>query len=296
MYDNPPPVGLDQFENGRPSTNKHHPHHGWDLIYYDTPCEIFLQDDLTYRDGKIVELEKYKKYYGDDIADVTFYVWHKTIGEIYPELNFVYYPLFHWKHIIDAEKNNIPEKFQFVNDKPIPFLSLNRNIRKHRDYIVPKLLNRGGIVSYKSKGIEINEIDDWSMEEYYSHRSDTIIVNTANLLHLKPVYEKCQFSVVTETRFSLPFDFITEKTTQCFLALHPALYVSNKHHVKMLRDMGFDVFDDIFNHSYDNIGDEYRIDCLLMTNKDVLNNGISNYNTLEERLVKNRNHYLRNFV
>jgi hypothetical protein len=90
----------------------------------------------------------------------------------------------------------------------------------------------------------------------------------------------------------LPFDFVTEKTTQCWLALHPALYVSNKGHVQQLRDWGFDVFDDVFDHSYDTVENDIRINTMIQTNKDVLTLGINNYKSLESRLLANRDRYL----
>jgi hypothetical protein len=106
------------------------------------------------------------------------------------------------------------------------------------------------------------------------------------------VYDRCEFSVVTETRYSLPYDFITEKTTQCFVALHPALYVSNRGHVQELRNFGFDVFDDVFDHSYDTLEDDKRIEHMVESNKSVLEKGIPNYGDLKDRLLENRRYYL----
>jgi len=86
----------------------------------------------------------------------------------------------------------------------------------------------------------------------------------------------------------LPYDFITEKTTQCFVALHPALYVSNRGHVQELRNCGFDVFD----HSYDTVEDDKRIEHMVESNRLVLEKGIPNYGDLKDRLLDNRRHYL----
>ena len=88
---------------------------------------------------------------------------------------------------------------------------------------------------------------------------------------------------------------MTEKTTQCFIALHPALYVSNRDHVQMLRDWGFDLFDDIFDHSYDKVAEEQeRIDMLLITNEEVLANGFHLNEDIKNRLIANREHYFNN--
>ena len=280
----------------------HNPQEGWQLNYPEVPANILLQDDLTYVNGKILEIENYKNYYKSDIQHVVFYVWHKNLHDIYPDLNLVYYPLFHYEHKQDAVKHNVAEKFNFTSDKEFVFLCLNMNRRKHRDQTV-KLLQPfpSRLISYKAINWDLhNYSDDWTLDYYQNinisvpHR--IILRNTANLLQLRNIYQKCQFSVVTETRYELPFDFVTEKTTQCWLALHPALYVSNQGHVKLLREWGFDVFDDIFDHSYDLLDNDKRISRLVDLNRNVLKHGITDYDSLKDRLLKNRNHYLNNFL
>jgi hypothetical protein len=110
-----------------------------------------------------------------------------------------------------------------------------------------------------------------------------------------PLYNQTSFSLVTETRATLPFDFFTEKTTQCFLALHPALFVSNQNHVKILREWGFDLFDDIFDHSYDLVDNDSRIDKLFKDNTDIINKGLVINHDIQTRLLKNRELYFTKF-
>ena len=165
---------------------------------------------------------------------------------------------------------------------------------RDRDITVQKLQNYPNrLISYKARNWHLPNFTDLSMSEYrdYELNNINILKNTANLLRLKPIFERCQFSVVTETRYDLPYTFITEKTTQCFVSLHPALYVSNKYHVASMRDYGFDMFDDIFDHSYDNLDNDIRLNSMIESNKNILTNGIKHYDQLENRLKANRNHY-----
>tara|TARA_R110000796_G_scaffold240867_1_gene362113 strand:+ start:3872 stop:4795 length:924 start_codon:yes stop_codon:yes gene_type:complete len=294
LEDIPPPQGLKQLRGKNETlTSLHNPNTGWPIRTYGLPAHIWLQDDLTFRDGKVLELEKYKEHYLEDIEQVIFYVWHKNISEIYPELNFVYYPRFHYEQRRGLYKeSDIPSKFTFNEDKDFIFLCLNMNRRLHRDKTV-KLLEHmpSRLISYKAFGWNIyDHPDDWTTQDY-NNRSGAW-GNAQNLLQLQPVYNRCEFSVVTETRYDLPYDFITEKTTQCFVSLHPALYVSNRGHVQEIRNMGFDVFDDVFDHSYDTVDDDNRIDYLVNTNRTVLEQGIPNYGDLKDRLLANRRHYL----
>ena len=68
-----------------------------------------------------------------------------------------------------------------------------------------------------------------------------------------------------------------------------------KHTIKQLRDWGFDVFDDIFNHAYDSVENDQRIEKLFNDNNDLLTNGLIINESIKSRLLKNRIHYLDNF-
>jgi hypothetical protein len=57
---------------------------------------------------------------------------------------------------------------------------------------------------------------------------------------------------ITETTASNSVVFISEKTFKAFRSGQFPLWLSGPHTVKYLRDLGFDVFDDIIDHSYDN--------------------------------------------
>lgn len=294
--------GLKQLDpNG--GWYKHSPQTGWDI---DTPpveqCnKIYLQDDLTFKNNKVLELEKYIDHYKQDISKITFYTWHKGLNKSYPTLKIQWHPFFLRQHLDDAvkHKDELEQAFNLEN-KTNKFLCLNRNIRQHRDIIYKKLKdNSNCLITYKQRGINSPLENDWSLLDYRNwHNSNKeYLTNTKNLLVASELYNQCCFSLVTETRTTLPFDFVTEKTTQCFIALHPALYVSNKDHVDILRDWGFDLFDDIFDHSYDKVEDhEKRIDVLLDDNKDVLDKGFEMTENIKKRLLSNREHYFTKYI
>jgi len=296
--DNRPPHGLVQQSGFKDTlTTLHDSETGWPIKFFKVPCSILLQDDLTYKNGVILELEKYKEHYGNDIDQVTFYTEHRNLKNLYPTLNLVYFPWFLYDHLVDTKKWHVDEMFEFNDTHEFVFMCLNRNLRAHRDKALSILQNfPSRLLSYQARNWQLYGHDDWNMDYYrdfeLGRSGEDIKTNTANLIQLKSVYNKCQFSVVAETRYDLPFDFYTEKTTQCFLALHPALYVSNKGHVKLLREYGFDMFDDVFDNSYDDMSDDVRLNYMIESNREVLTNGIPDFHKLKNRLIANRNHFL----
>jgi hypothetical protein len=326
FFNNVPPLylGIKQC-NPRGNWFQHDLEKGWpiNLIPFEgKDIHIWFQDDLTFFENKFVELESYKEYYKDDIKNVFFYTWHEKIVDLYPDLNIVIFPKFLIDHWINASNNKVllTESFNFKN-KSKQVLCLNGNRRSHRDSVFFKISNNKNMIwSYLARKVKISLETEWSRDHYQNwhdidenisyityyepqkikststdQRQKSLLRNTKNLLMAKDLYNTTCFSLVTETRYNLPCDFVTEKTTQCWLALHPALYVSNRYHVAHIRDWGFDVFDDLFDHGYDSASDSDRIEILFNSNQSQLNNGIVLTDDIQQRLLKNRDHYFNNF-
>jgi hypothetical protein len=108
-------------------------------------------------------------------------------------------------------------------------------------------------------------------------------------------YSNSCINITTETNFVSPYIVhITEKTFTPFNFYQIPIFVATYQHVKYLRDMyGFDMFDDLVNHSYDDeidngkrlfmIADEIR---RLNENPQVVRDF---YKNNEDRFIKNRN-------
>ena len=108
-------------------------------------------------------------------------------------------------------------------------------------------------------------------------------------------YSNSYINITTETNYVSPYIIhITEKTFTPFNFYQIPIFVATYQHVKYLRDMyGFDMFDDLVNHSYDNeidngkrlfmIADEIR---RLNENPQVVKDF---YKNNEDRFIKNRN-------
>ncbi len=298
---------------------KHDQRRGWPLHFpeiKDETLNIHFKDDLTYHVGKIIEIERYRSYYKDKIKHVVFYTEHLGIKDFFKdakELNFVFYPgMLHQQNVwMKLNKNKLDTVFNFDN-KASKFLCLNWQARPHRDMVVDKLKEiDNSIYSYvaRNKMLELqnnNSISDYKsfspwgddIENFKSLDKETfhpIYQNYRNLLSCAALFNSTCFSLVTETRFHLPFDYVTEKTIHALLALHPALYVSNKWHVKCMRQWGFDVFDDLFDHGYDSQPNHKRIQTLFSANSRQLTHGIVITDEIKARLYKNRQHYYSNF-
>jgi hypothetical protein len=68
-------------------------------------------------------------------------------------------------------------------------------------------------------------------------------------------YEKTKLELICSTTFSEPTLCFSEKELQCFYGRNFFIYFNSFGSIQRLREWGFDVFDDVVDHSYDIIED-----------------------------------------
>jgi hypothetical protein len=78
------------------------------------------------------------------------------------------------------------------------------------------------------------------------------LVNSMTTIDLD-VYKKSLFSIIAETYIHKTI--LSEKTFKIFAVGQIPIMCGAQHAIKHLRQLGFDVFDDIVDHSYDEIAD-----------------------------------------
>ena len=87
--------------------------------------------------------------------------------------------------------------------------------------------------------------------------------------------------------------FVTEKTIKAVAMRQIPIFNTVQHHVKLLRTMGLDLFDDIVDHSYDDIADPgLRVQAVADQIEQLYNRGVDyfkNIPNIKERLEHNVN-------
>jgi hypothetical protein len=186
------------------------------------------------------------------------------------------------------------------------YISLNRNRRDHRlvtlSYLFGKEYNQNGYITYLAQQIDTQNFDNlldclpWEFEErhddartamldgyskFYNNKSlladDYLIYNQTNdnvtnfNQSLRAKYQNSFVEIITESSFSAPSFMITEKTLNSVYGCNFPILLSGLGAVAHLRDVGFDVFDDIVDNSYDLIANPFdRIITAIEANKQLL--------------------------
>ena len=87
--------------------------------------------------------------------------------------------------------------------------------------------------------------------------------------------------------------FVTEKTTKAIAMRQIPIFNTVQYHVRLMRAMGLDLFDDIVDHSYDEIEDPVeRIQAIATEVERLYNRGHEYFKTIpniQERLEHNVN-------
>ncbi len=103
----------------------------------------------------------------------------------------------------------------------------------------------------------------------YKTSSNDNVSNFKN--QLTDLYKNSFIEVAMETTFLEDCFLITEKTANVFLACNFPIILNSKYSIDFLRKIGFDMFDDIIDHSYDLIDDPVeRVYIALTNNKKLL--------------------------
>jgi hypothetical protein len=254
-----------------------------DVIWHDNTWVIMhCQDFLNVNDDGCRELKLIEQYFGANASRVIVVVWNIDLESVYSgPLNLVYVPYHSYEIIVSLLNRQDQWHEQLLQPRTMVFQSLNGVPKSHRVETVRLLTQfEQGIVS--SEGNPISEFT------YQQHLS---VSNDENFVRLLPVYSKCDVNVVTESLYDYCPGIITEKTLFAWLALQVPILIGYQGIVSHARKLGYDMFDDIVDNSYDNLPNRQRVAAAIKRNQHLLKSGIDR-SALLPRLLKNQQHVL----
>tara|TARA_R110002060_G_scaffold75244_1_gene84849 strand:- start:37 stop:618 length:582 start_codon:yes stop_codon:yes gene_type:complete len=123
--------------------------------------------------------------------------------------------------------------------------------------------------------------------------NQSVFDNPANYANnLMPFYKNSFVEYIMFSIYDYAIPWVCEKLLNSQLGGNFPIIIGGKNSVKWLRDNGFDVFDDIIDHSYDSHTDPVlRLQSAIENNKSLLTNAT---NTIQ--LWKNNNYRFKNNV
>jgi hypothetical protein len=169
----------------------------------------------------------------------------------------------------------------FEQPRPMAWQCLNGRKCSHRQRTADVLRHwPNGVLSY---GDEIL-LDKW---DYSSYRGTE---NDENFIRLAPLYAQCAVNIVTETQYDDRPGVISEKTLQAMIAGQIPIVIGHPGVIQSCQELGFDMFEDLVNTSYDWLPNDQRVEAALELNRNLI------LGTIDLKPYQERLHRQQDFV
>jgi hypothetical protein len=207
-----------------------------------------------------------------------------------PMANLIFWPTFwfNWAERLLVGNNNL-YKTQTYNNFVYPFISLNNKSHNHRCAMIDmiakyNLLDSGKVTWNKTPHPNLNYNFRY-FDNGFRGLSDDFVNKLDSFLICQEQHQSF-LHVIGEATTDVPF--ITEKTVIPILYKKPFITIADKNFSSYLRNLGFELFDEIIDYSYDSIENlEDRADAMI---KNILPLLKEDYNKLYQKLLPKLEH------
>jgi hypothetical protein len=165
----------------------------------------------------------------------------------YDLVNQLYQRWPEWQHIVGQPRTQA-------------WQCLNGRMCDHRNRVVQVLQSwAGGVLSYHDR----IRLPNYDYTQYTYNNVD-------NFINLAYVYGTCAVNIVTETEYDTAPGIISEKTLLAMAAEQIPIVIGHQGIVKHCQELGFDMFTDLVDVSYDTMPNEHRAEQAILLNQDLI--------------------------
>jgi hypothetical protein len=250
----------------------------------NTVVVMHTQDFVSINNGKCPELELIENHFGERSNRVVVIHWNIDLHTVYNgPLHLMYFPTHSYELLNKLSKTQEDWNVSLFRKRTKNWQCLNGTTRKHRELIAYYMQEHftNGILSFGER----IPLPEWDFSTYYGCE------NELNWIRLLPVYADCKVNIVTETQYYESPGIITEKTLMALLGLQVPIVIGYPGIAEHCKRLGFDMFEDLVDHSYDNMPDDARWKAAIDLNKGLIN-GKFDRNLILDRLLWNQNYVL----
>lgn len=266
---------------------------GWPLklprIQFESNTVLLLhfQDFVTFRDGKIVELEVVEQFYGSFCNQIVVTHWNHDLKKFYNgPIKLIEYSNHNCREMTRLNQRWSQCSEVISQPKTQAWQCLNGRMCLHRQRAVDILQNWPN--GWLSNGNQI-PLPLWDYSTYRGTENDE------NFVRLLPIYGSAAVNIVTETEFYHRPGIITEKTLFAMAARQIPIIIGYPGIVADCKDLGLDVFDDVVDTSYDWLPNDQRVEQAILRNKDLILGKVC-IATLQQRLQNQSQYVLNNLT
>jgi len=264
------------------------PHTGWNLRLPDFDTDLLLlhfQDLVNIQDRRVLELEQIEQRYGSRADRVVVTYWNHGLDRIYAGpirlvefsnhnydlVNQLYLRWSEWQHIVSQPRTQA-------------WQCLNGRMCDHRNRVMQILKDwSGGVLSYHDR----IRLPNYDYPQYTYNNVD-------NFINLDYVYGTCAVNIVTETEYATAPGIISEKTLLAMAAEQIPILIGHQCIVQHCKELGFDMFTDLVDTTYDTMPNDVRAEQAVLLNQDLIQGRID-LSPYQERLRAQREFLLDDY-
>lgn len=260
-----------------------------DLDHENLLIVIHFQDSLTFKNKRCLEIEKVEQFYGKYCSKVVVVIEDIHLESYYKgPLHLIWFPTFCYETMSQCYKykSQWDSYSETQNTKTWQCLNgIPKSFRRHVAFYLQEKYNNGIL----SLGGGYINLPTHAYDDVYWNKGND---NPENFVMLDWVYRDCAINIVTETIYNTRPGIITEKTLFAFLAGQIPILIGYPGMISDFIDMGFDLFEDIVDTSYDWLPSEERWKAAINLNSELLKSNISRLD-YAERIGFNKNYALK---
>ena len=260
---------------------------GWplrlpDVDWADTDWLVLVfQDFVTMQHGRCVELEQIQNHYQAHADRVIVLHWPYALHRYYTgPIHLVHFNVHEYMILNNLRSNQSQWQHIWDRHRRQSWQCLNGRKCRHRLDVVQHLQ-----LTWSSGTISLGDTVPLADYPYSTYRGTS---NEDNWLRLLPVYSNHDVNIVTETQYDQQPGIITEKTIFALLAAQIPIVIGYAGIVRDCQELGFDMFTDVVDVSYDNLPDEQRWQAALDLNRDRITRDVCTAEVRERLRVQAR--------
>lgn len=237
-----------------------------EVVWKDNTLVVMhCQDFVSIRNGRCPELDAIEQHFGERSNQVAVVVMNIDLQSVYSgPLHIIHFPTHSYELFVNLrqQKDQWIHNFNVTRDNV--YQCLNGIPRRHRIQVVEYLQQNYDI---PNKFISLGEkvkLPEYDYSTYYGCENET------NWMRLQYVYTTSVLNIITETQYTECPGVISEKTLFAFLAQQIPIVIGYQGIVDHCEGLGFDMFRDVVDTSYDYLPDTDRWRSAIDLNKQLL--------------------------
>ena len=250
-----------------------------DLPKTDKKYLILHAQDFV-RDEDLLKIEQHQLKY--DIEHVVLIHWNHNLAKSYDgSIKLIEFPSHSYELVNGLMERH--DEWNFSYNKTVNFMCLNGIPKLHRKLTFNYLthIHIGGITTLSDINNGVNPYSTYTWD------------NIKNFISLRNEYSKTKVNIITESLYVDESGILSEKTLFAFASMQLPILIAHRGAVSDARRYGFDMFDDVIDHSYDTMPNDIRWKNALVLNKELIDGDCRD---LEDRLVANKTYLLNGYL